>query len=211
LVNLEQQKGYPMHFFRSSPPPGPPTWLIAGLGNPGRQYQYTRHNAGFLCLDVLADACGVKVDKLKWHALTGLAEIAGQRCVLMKPNTYMNGSGQAVAACAAFYQIPPARVLVISDDVSFAPGVLRIRRRGSAGGHNGLKSIIQHLGADEFPRIKLGVGQKPHPDYDIVDWVLSDLGLEELKALRAACGDACEAIPMILMGDIDGAMIKYSH
>lgn len=200
-----------MHFFRSSPPHGPPAWLVAGLGNPGRQYQYTRHNAGFLCLDVLADACGVKVDKLKWHALTGLAVIAGQRCVLMKPNTYMNGSGQAVAACAAFYQIPPQRVLVVSDDVSFAPGVLRIRRRGSAGGHNGLKSVIEHLGTQEFPRIKLGVGQIPHPEYEIIDWVLSDMGAEELAALRTACGDACAAIPMIIGGDIEGAMSKFSH
>ena len=196
-----------MSFFRK---PAPPSWLIVGLGNPGRQYQYNRHNAGFLCLDVLAEGLGVKVDRLKWHALTGLAEIAGQRCVLMKPNTYMNRSGEAVAECARFYNIPPERVLVISDDISFAPGVLRIRRGGSAGGHNGLKSIIQHL-TQEFPRIKLGVGQMPHPDYQIVDWVLSDMAMEELKALRAACGDACAAIPMILAGDIDGAMSKYSH
>jgi len=197
-----------MSFFRK---PAPPAWIIAGLGNPGRQYQYNRHNAGFLCLDVLAEDLGVKADRLKWHALTGMAEIAEQRCVLMKPNTYMNGSGQAVAECARFYNIPPGRVLVISDDVSFAPGVLRIRRKGSAGGHKGLKSVIEHLGGDEFPRIKLGVGQMPHPDCDIIDWVLSDMGMDDLKALRRACGDACEAIPMILAGDIEGAMSKYSH
>ena len=197
-----------MPFFKK---PGPPQWIIAGLGNPGRQYEYNRHNAGFLCLDVLAGERRCKADRLKFHALTGFAEIAGQRCLLMKPNTYMNLSGQAVGECARFFHVPPERVLVICDDVSFPPGVLRIRRKGSAGGQKGVKSIIEHLGTEEFPRIKLGVGQKPHPDYDIADWVLSNMGQEDLKALRAACGNACKAIELIVQGEIEQAMGKYSH
>jgi len=197
-----------MPFFKK---PGPPQWIIVGLGNPGRQYEYNRHNAGFLCLDVLAQEHRCKVDRLKFHALTGFADIAGLRCLLMKPNTYMNNSGQAVGECARFYQIPPERVLVISDDVSFDPGVLRIRRRGSAGGQKGLKSIIEHLGTEEFPRVKLGVGNKPHPDYDIADWVLSNMNMDELKALRAACGDARRAVELIVQGEMDQAMGKYSH
>ena len=197
-----------MPFFKK---PGPPQWLIVGLGNPGRQYEYSRHNAGFLCLDVLADEHRVKVDRLKFHALTGFAEIAGQRCLLVKPNTYMNESGLAVGECARFYHVPPERVLVVSDDVSFPPGVLRIRRRGSAGGQKGLKSIIEHLGTEDFPRIKLGIGQKPHPEYDIADWVLSNMSMEDLKSLRAACGDACKAIDLIVRGEMEEAMGKYSH
>ena len=182
-----------------------------GLGNPGRQYEYNRHNAGFLCLDVLSNERRVKVDRLKFRALTGFADIAGQRCLLMKPNTYMNESGLAVGECARFYRIPPERVLVISDDVSFNPGMLRIRRKGSAGGQKGLKSIIEHLGTEDFPRIKLGIGQKPHPDADIADWVLSNMGPEDLKSLRAACGDACRAIELIVRGEMEEAMGRYSH
>ena len=197
-----------MPFFRK---PGPPQWIIAGLGNPGRQYEYNRHNAGFLCIDVLSNEHRAKIDRLKFRALTGFAEIAGQRCLLMKPNTYMNSSGEAVGECAHFYQIPPERILAISDDVSFEPGVLRIRRRGSAGGQKGLKSIIEHLGTEEFPRIKLGVGQKPHSDYDIADWVLSNMSKEELKLLRAACEDACKAIELIVAGEMEQAMAKYGH
>jgi len=197
-----------MPFFKK---PGPPQWIIAGLGNPGRQYEYNRHNAGFLCLDVLAQEHKAKVDRLKFRALTGTADIAGQRCLLMKPNTYMNASGEAVGECARFFHVPPERVLVICDDVSFPPGVLRIRRKGSAGGQKGVKSVIGHLGTEEFPRIKLGVGNKPHPDYDIADWVLSNMGPEDLKALRAACGDACKAVELIVQGEIEEAMGKYSH
>jgi len=196
-----------MSFFKKSSP----QWLIVGLGNPGAKYQYNRHNAGFLCLDVLADKLDVKVKQLKFHALVGLGSLGGQRCVLMKPNTYMNESGRAVAECARFYQIPPERVLVIADDVSFDPGALRIRRKGSSGGQKGVRSVIEHLGTEEFPRIKLGVGRMPHPDCDIVDWVLSNLDQSGLKALRAACGDACAAAELIVQGEIDAAMARYSH
>ncbi|MDR3314127.1 MAG: aminoacyl-tRNA hydrolase [Oscillospiraceae bacterium] len=188
----------------------PPQWLIVGLGNPGRSYAFTRHNAGFLCLDVLAESCGAKVEHLKFHALFGQAELAGQRCLLLKPNTMMNNSGEAVAEAARFYQIPPERVLVLFDDVSLPPGKLRIRRSGSAGGHNGIKSIIAHLGSADFPRIKLGVGAKPHPEYDLADWVLSAMPQPELRQLREACQSACEAAPLILQGEIEEAMGRFN-
>ena len=196
-------------FFRKNP--AAPQWLIAGLGNPGAKYKYNRHNAGFLCMDVLSDKHSIAVRQLKFHALLGFGELGGQRCVFMKPNTYMNESGRAVAECARFYQIPPERVLVIADDVSFEPGVLRIRRKGSSGGQKGVRSIIQHLGTEEFPRIKLGVGQKPHPDMDIASWVLSDLSQNDLKALRAACEDACAAAELIVKGEMEQAMARYGH
>ncbi|MCL2106558.1 MAG: aminoacyl-tRNA hydrolase [Oscillospiraceae bacterium] len=194
-----------MPFFKK---PSQPQWIVAGLGNPGRVYELTRHNAGFLCLDLLADERSVKINKLKFHALTGFAELGGQRCLLMKPNTYMNLSGEALREASSFYKIPPERVLAIFDDVSFPPGVLRIRRQGSDGGHKGAKSLIQHLG-QSFPRIKLGVGQKPHSDYDIKDWVLSTMNREELLLLREACGSAVKAAELIVQGEIDRAMSRY--
>ena len=196
-----------MPFFKKSPP----QWLIVGLGNPGLKYRYNRHNAGFLCMDVLADKHSVKVTQLKFRALVGLGTLGGQRCVFMKPNTYMNESGRAVGECARFYHVPPENILVICDDVSFNPGILRIRRKGSSGGQKGVNNIIEHLGSEDFPRIKLGVGNKPHPDYDIADWVLSNMSTDELKALRAACGDACKAVELIVRGEIEQAMGKYSH
>ena len=197
-----------MPFFRR--PPGPPQWLVAGLGNPGREYAFTRHNAGFLCLDVLAEDCSAKVNKLKFHALIGEAELAGQRCLLLKPNTYMNCSGEAIAEAARFYKIPPERTLLIFDDVNFPPGKLRIRREGSAGGHKGILSTIDHLGTQAFPRIKLGVGAKPGPEDDIKDWVLSGMTKAELLSLREACGSACEAVKLIVAGKIDEAMARYN-
>jgi PTH1 family peptidyl-tRNA hydrolase len=197
-----------MGFFQK---PGPPLWIVAGLGNPGRQYEYNRHNAGFLCLDVLAGACRCKIDRLKFHALTGFCELGGQRCALLKPNTFMNNSGEAIGACANFYHIPPERVLVIFDDISLPPGTLRIRRRGSAGGHNGVKSIIARLGTDEFPRVKLGVGQKPRPEDDQAHWVLSNFSREELETLRRTADDVCAAAKLIVAGELEQAMGRYSH
>ena len=198
-----------MAFFRKKP--AAPQWIIAGLGNPGRQYEYTRHNAGFLCLDVISSACRCKVDRLKFSALTELCELGGQCCVLMKPTTYMNKSGEAIAACARFYQIPPERILVIFDDVSLPAGSLRIRRSGSAGGHNGIKSIIACLGTQEFPRIKLGVDSPPHADYDMADWVLSSMSEDDLKNLRKKSEEALAAAELIISGDMDQAMSKYSR
>jgi len=199
-----------MPLFRKKPKPGPPQWLIVGLGNPGLKYQYNRHNAGFLCIDVLANKLGIRADKLKFRALFELCEIAGQRCVLMKPQTYMNESGRAVAECVRFYQLPAEHVLVISDDISFDVGALRIRRKGSDGGQKGLRSIAAHLGTEDFPRIKLGVGQKPHADYDTADWVLSDFGSDELKIIREACERTCEAIELIVQDKMEEAMGKFS-
>ena len=198
-----------MAFFRKKP--AAPQWIIAGLGNPGRQYEYTRHNAGFLCLDIVSNACRCKIDRLKFSSLTGLCELGGQRCVLMKPTTYMNNSGEAIAACARFYQIPPERILVIFDDVSLPAGALRIRRSGSAGGHNGIKSIIACLGTQEFPRIKLGVGSPPHADYDMADWVLSSMSEDDRKNLRKKSEEALAAAELIVSGDIEQAMGKYSR
>jgi len=198
-----------MAFFRRKP--AAPQWIIAGLGNPGRQYEYTRHNAGFLCLDVISSACRCKVDRLKFSALMEICVLGEQRCVLMKPTTYMNKSGEAIAACARFYQIPPERILVIFDDVSLPAGSLRIRRSGSAGGHNGIKSIIERLGTQEFPRIKLGVGAPPHADYDMADWVLSSMSEDDLKNLRKKSEEALTAAELIVSGDIEQAMGKYSR
>jgi len=198
-------------FFRKKPKPDPPQWIIVGLGNPGLKYQYNRHNAGYLCIDVLSNKLGIAVAQVKFRSLTDLCEIAGQRCVLMKPTTYMNNSGQAVAECARFYQIPPERILVISDDIALDTGVLRLRRRGSDGGQKGLRSIAQHLGTQEFPRVKLGVGKKPHPEMDTAHWVLTDLHKDDQKILRETCEQACEAIALIVQDEMEQAMARYSR
>ncbi len=185
------------------------THLVVGLGNPGAEYQSTRHNAGFLALDAIAAAAGVAVDRARFHALTAEATLGGVRVLLMKPETFMNLSGTAVSEAAAFYKIPPERIVVLSDDISFAPGILRIRRRGSAGGHNGLKNIIERLGSQDFMRVKIGVGEKPHPDYPLVDWVLGKLPKSEREALNARLSDVVSAVTMMVSGDCEGAMMRY--
>lgn len=188
-----------------------PEYLIAGLGNPGREYEHTRHNAGFLFLDALAERMHTPVTRLKFQSLSADGELAGQRCLLLKPQTFMNHSGQAVREAAAFYKIPPERILVVYDDISLAPGMLRIRRKGSDGGHNGIKSILYHLESDQFPRIKLGVGQKPHPDYDLAAWVLSRFDDGDRALLNQAIERACDAAECIVTGRIDEAMNRYSR
>ena len=185
-------------------------WLVVGLGNPGDKYENTRHNVGFLAVDELADRARVPVQKLKYRALTNTIELGGAKVLLMKPVTYMNLSGEAVGEAARFYKIPPERVLVISDDVSLPVGKLRIRKSGSAGGHNGLKNIIQHLGTDQFPRVKVGVGEKPHPDYDMADWVLSKFTGEDLKTITAAVGRAADAVECLIKDGPDKAMNKFN-
>ena len=187
-----------------------PEWLVVGLGNPGEKYENTRHNVGFLTVDQLADRANVPVQKLKHRALTNTAEVGGVRVLLMKPVTYMNLSGEAVGEAARFYKIPPDHVLVISDDVSLPIGKLRVRRGGSAGGHNGLKSIIQHLGTDQFPRLRLGVGEKPRPDYDMADWVLGRLQGEDWKAMEAAVDRAADAVECVLAHGVDAAMNRFN-
>ena len=155
------------------------SYIIVGLGNPGDKYKDTRHNAGFIAIDHIAEKCGVKIDRAKFHALVGECRIGSARVLLIKPETYMNNSGVAVAEAASFYKIAPERVLVLHDEISFDAGIFRIRRKGSAGGHNGLKSIIASLGSEDFPRIKIGVGKKPNPEYDLADWVLGKMSRDE--------------------------------
>ncbi len=185
-------------------------YIVVGLGNPGSKYETTRHNAGFLCIEKLEDELGFKAKKLKFHSLIGDTKIAGKKVLVMKPQTMMNNSGVAVGECAKFYKIPPENIIVIFDDISLEPGKLRIKRKGSAGGHNGIKSIIAHLGSENFPRIKLGVGKKPHPDYDLADWVLSNFPKKDIPLMRDAMDDACGALEHIIKGDIDGAMSRYN-
>lgn len=190
--------------------PGPVEWLVVGLGNPGPKYEWTRHNMGFLVIDKLAERESIPVQRLKFKALTNTAVIGGRSVLLMKPTTYMNLSGEAVGQAARFYKIPPERVLVISDDVALPQGKLRVRRSGSAGGHNGLKNIIAHLGSDQFPRVKVGVGGKPHPDSDMADWVLSPFTGQDRKAMEEAISRAADAVTLLLDKGVDQAMAKFN-
>ncbi len=183
-----------------------PEFLLVGLGNPGTKYENTRHNAGFRFLDDLAKKQGVSVTRSRFQSLCGDMVFGGKRVLLIKPQTFMNLSGQAVAEAARFYKIPPEKVIVVSDDTSLDIGRLRVRRKGSDGGHNGLKNIILLLGTDAFPRLRIGVGQKPHPDYDMADWVLGNLNSEELKKITLTYDAASQGLEKILNGDVDGAM-----
>lgn len=187
---------------------GSPEFMVVGLGNPGKDYEFTRHNAGFLALDHIAVEEDVEIKKLKYKALIGDTVIAGHRCLLVKPQTFMNNSGEAVREISQFYKIPPEKIIVIFDDISLPCGKLRIRRKGTDGGHNGIKSIIYHLNSDNFPRIKVGVGAKPHPDYNLADWVLSTFKKDEMEELKKAITKATEVLPYILDGEIDKAMNK---
>ena len=196
--------------FFSRKPAGPVSWLIVGLGNMGDQYEHTRHNVGFDVIDQLADDLDIPVQRLKFKALTNTASLGGQTVLLMKPVTYMNLSGEAVAPAASFYKIPPEHILVISDEVSLPPGKLRIRQSGSAGGHNGLKNIISHLHSDQFPRIRLGVGGKPHPDYDMADWVLGKPQGEDRKAVDDAVKRAAQAVECYIKEGPQAAMSKFN-
>ena len=195
---------------RPSVPTGPVEFLIVGLGNPGRQYENTRHNAGFITLDVIAEKTGAQVDRIKFKGLCGEGMLGGKKVLFLKPSTFMNLSGQAVQEAMAFYKLPPEKVLVIFDDISLEPGRLRIRRKGSDGGHNGIKNIIYLSGKDTFPRIKMGVGKKPNPGWDLADWVLSRFTEDELKAIQDAAERAASAAELIVQGKIDEAMNRYT-
>ena len=188
----------------------PVSFILVGLGNVGKQYEKTRHNAGFLAIDHIAKKYGATIDRVKFHALVGEANIGGVRVLLMKPTTFMNNSGVAVGEAASFYKISPDRVLVLHDEISFDPGIIRIRRKGSAGGHNGLKSIIAHLPGEDFPRIKIGVGKKPNPQYDLADWVLGKMPEADALAMEKRFDDIAAATEQIIKGDIDGAMGRFS-
>lgn len=191
-------------------PFGAVSFLVAGLGNPGPKYDCTRHNAGFLAIDTLAENLGVKIDRLRFKSLCADVMIEGERVLLMKPSTFMNNSGEAVGEAARFYKIPPEHVIVLFDDVSLDVGRLRIRRKGSDGGHNGIKSILYHLESDNFPRVKIGVGQKPHPDYDLADWVLGRFDKRDTALLDEAFRNAAQAARMIVAGKISEAMNLFN-
>ncbi|MBR6709822.1 MAG: aminoacyl-tRNA hydrolase [Clostridia bacterium] len=184
----------------------PITHLIVGLGNPGAEYVHTRHNAGFLTLEYLRQQKNLRIDRAKYKALVGEATIGGVRALLMLPQTFMNASGEAVRAAADFYKIPASNIIVVCDDISLEVGRLRVRGKGSDGGQRGVRSIITELGRDDFPRIKIGVGQKPHPDYDLAAWVLSNFTPTEQKALFSAFPTACRGIELLLAGKLDDAM-----
>ena len=169
------------------------SWLIVGLGNPGKDYERTRHNAGFRAIDILADKLGCRIDKGKFQGLYGQTVYGGRKLYLLKPQTYMNLSGRSVLQLSAYFNIPPQRIIVLFDDISLAPGRLRIRADGSAGGHNGIKSIISEVGSQNFPRVKIGVGSKPNPEFDLADWVLSTFSAKEEKDLQFALSNAADA------------------
>ena len=185
-------------------------WLIVGLGNPGREYEKTRHNAGFRAIDALADSLGCKIDKLKYQGLYCQTTYRGKKLFLLKPQTYMNLSGRSVLQLSSYFQIPPARIIVMFDDISLDPGRLRIRADGSAGGHNGIKSIIQEVGSQSFPRVKIGVGAKPNPNFDLADWVLSTFSASEEKALEPALTWAGEAALAIIDHGVPEAANRYN-
>ena len=189
---------------------GKPEWLIVGLGNPGMTYETTRHNAGFMAIDTLAEQDHVQVNRMKFKGYCGDVTLSGKRCLLLKPTTYMNNSGESVVQAMQFYKIDIEHVIVLFDDISLAPGKLRIRRKGSAGGHNGIKSIIELTGSEDFARIKLGVGAKPHKNMNLADWVLSKFCPEELKKMETYCVNAAECLKQMVDGKTDKAMNLYN-
>lgn len=196
---------------KDAPAVGNLTHLVVGLGNPGDQYTFTRHNTGFMALDFIAEKCGVKVERARFKSLCADARIGEHRVLLMKPQTFMNHSGEAVREAADFYKIPPEKILVLFDDVNFDVGVTRIRRSGSDGGHNGIKSIIYHLNSDAFPRVKIGVGKKPLPDYDLADYVLGTYSDADKKTLFSTFARVYDCVGLILSGQMDRAMNLYNR
>ena len=186
------------------------SWLIVGLGNPGKQYERTRHNAGFRAIDELAKELGCKIDRMKFQGLYGQCSYAGKKLFLLKPQTFMNLSGRSVLQLSAYYNIPPQRIIVMFDDISLEPGRLRIRADGSAGGHNGIKSIIQELGSQDFPRVKIGVGAKPHPEQDLADWVLSSFSASEENALSASLPQAGNAALCVMEKGVPEAANRFN-
>ena len=185
-------------------------WLVVGLGNPGPKYESTRHNAGFMAVDAIAEKQSAVWKKTKWNAHTAECRMGDNRVLLIKPQTFMNNSGEAVSAIAKFYKMAPEHIIVLFDDISLSVGRLRIRRSGSDGGHNGCKDIIQLMGSDNIPRVKIGVGEKPHPDYDLKDWVLSNFKKDETESLKTAIENAGEAVLDMVSGKTDAAMNKFN-
>ncbi len=194
----------------SSAPRGKIEYIIAGLGNPGMEYDGTRHNAGFFTIDTLAEQLGEDINRLKFKGKTAEVTIGSTRCLLLKPTTYMNNSGESVVQALDFYKLSADKLIVIYDDISLEPGRLRIRRKGSHGGHNGIRSIIELTGRDDFPRIKMGVGKKPHPDYDLAKWVLGKFSKDDAAKLKIAAENACECLKLMVDGKTDEAMNKFN-
>ena len=186
------------------------TWLVVFLGNPGLKYEGTRHNAGFMAADAFAKAHKLSINRARFRALTATCELGEEKLLLMKPQTYMNLSGEAAAQAARFYKIPPQHVLVVSDETALPIGKLRIRTKGSAGGHNGLKNLIACLGTEDFPRIRLGVGAPPHPDYDMADWVLSGFRNQAAEDMAKAAERAAEAVECYILRGPERAMNLYN-
>ena len=184
----------------------PVEYIVVGLGNPGKQYENTRHNAGFLAIDYIAEKKGVKIDRAKFEGLTAVTEICGKGVLLLKPQTYMNNSGQSVEAAASFYKVAPQNVIVLSDDVNLDVARLRVRKSGSAGGQKGLNDIITYLGTEDIPRLRIGVGKKPHPEYDMKDWVLSRFTTKDMEELALSYPKVLAGIEKMISGDFDGAM-----
>lgn len=190
---------------------GPPAFIVVGLGNPGKKYENTRHNAGFRAIDHIAAKLGAKINRAKFDSLVGECEISGTKVLLMKPQTLMNASGTAVSAAADFYKTDPDHIIILSDDISLDPGHIRIRREGSAGGHKGLKSINKWLGTEKYPRVKIGVGKKPTPEYDLADWVLGNLPDSDMKLTESRLDDIFDAVRLIISGDTEKAMNLYNR
>ena len=186
------------------------TWLVVGLGNPGKEYERTRHNCGFRAVELLAEKLDCRIDKSKFQGLYGQCTYAGKKLMLLKPMTYMNLSGRSVLQLSAYFNIPPQRIIVLFDDISLPPGRLRVRADGSAGGHNGIKSIIQEVGSQTFPRVKIGVGAKPNPEYDLADWVLSTFSASEEKALAVALANAADAALAIIDHGVPEAANRFN-
>ncbi|MCD7774841.1 MAG: aminoacyl-tRNA hydrolase, partial [Clostridiales bacterium] len=184
----------------------PIEYIIAGLGNPGKEYELSRHNAGFLCLDILSNRLNFRTDRMKFKSLCADVQVAGHRCLVMRPQTYMNNSGEAIKQAASFYKIPPEKCIIIFDDIDIPFGAVRVKRKGSAGSHNGVKSIVYHLNSDNFPRVKIGVGGKPNPDYDLKDYVLGKFNKHEQDVLKVSMEKACDAAELIVAGKIEKAM-----
>ena len=185
-------------------------YVIAGLGNPGLEYENTRHNAGFIVLDMLAKQCGEEINRMQFKGRTADVMLGDKRCLLLKPTTYMNNSGESIVQALEFYKLDVSSLIVVCDDISLDVGRLRIRRQGSHGGHNGLRSICELTGSDSYERIKMGVGKKPHPDYDLAKWVLGKFGKEDMEKLNTAAENACECIKLMVQGKTDQAMNKYN-
>ena len=185
-------------------------YVIAGLGNPGLEYENTRHNAGFIVLDMLARQCGEEINRMQFKGRTADVMLGDKRCLLLKPTTYMNNSGESIVQALEFYKLDVSSLIVVCDDISLDVGRLRIRRKGSHGGHNGLRSICELTGSDSYERIKMGVGKKPHPDYDLAKWVLGKFGKEDMEKLNSAAENACECIKLMVQGKTDQAMNKYN-